>query len=99
MHARSLAVLIVATAAAAQAQSRPASATMRPVSMLPSVDTSLLRGLRFRNVGPPRGGRVTTVTGVGSQPTTFYMGVASGGVFKTTNAGASWVPITDGKVP
>src|SRR5262249_42661827 len=57
------------------------------------------RGLRFREVGPPRGGRVTTVTGVPSQPRTFYMGVASGGVFRTTDAGASWVPITDGKVP
>src|SRR5215831_21313872 len=67
--------------------------------MLASVDTMLFHGLRFRMVGPPRGGRVTTVTGVPSQARTFYMGVASGGVFRTTNSGASWVPITDGKVP
>jgi photosystem II stability/assembly factor-like uncharacterized protein len=67
--------------------------------MLASVDTMLLHGLRFRMVGPPRGGRVTTVTVVPSQSRTFYMGVASGGVFRTTDAGASWVPITDGKVP
>jgi len=67
--------------------------------MLASVDTSVFRGLKFRVVGPPRGGRVTTVTGVPSQPRTFYMGVASGGVFRTTDAGTSWVPITDGKVP
>jgi photosystem II stability/assembly factor-like uncharacterized protein len=66
---------------------------------LASVDTMVFHGLRFRMVGPPRGGRVTTVTGVPSQPRTFYMGVASGGVFRTTDAGASWVPITDGKVP
>jgi photosystem II stability/assembly factor-like uncharacterized protein len=39
------------------------------------------------------------VTGVPSQPRTFYMGVASGGLFRTTDAGASWVPLTDGKVP
>ena len=39
------------------------------------------------------------MTGVPSQPRTFYMGVASGGLFKTTDAGASWIPITDGKVP
>lgn len=68
-------------------------------AMLPAVDTMLLHGLSFRNVGPPRGGRVTTVTGVPSEPRTFYMGVASGGVFRTTDGGASWVPITDGKVP
>ncbi|HEY5062825.1 MAG TPA: hypothetical protein VII52_14895, partial [Gemmatimonadaceae bacterium] len=42
---------------------------------------------------------MTTVTGVPSQPRTFYMGVASGGLFKTTDAGASWIPITDGQVP
>src|SRR6185312_10848053 len=46
-----------------------------------------------------RGGRVTTVTGVPSQPRTFYMGVASGGLWKTTDAGASWVPISDGQIP
>jgi hypothetical protein len=88
---------------ALQAQSRTVASTSpnasRSVAMLASVDTSLLHGLHFRMVGPPRGGRVTTVTGVGSQPRTFYMGVASGGVFKTTDAGASWLPITDGKVP
>ena len=42
---------------------------------------------------------MTTVTGVPSQPRTFYMGVASGGVFRTTDGGATWTPITDGKVP
>ncbi|MGI9091520.1 MAG: WD40/YVTN/BNR-like repeat-containing protein, partial [Gemmatimonadaceae bacterium] len=55
--------------------------------------------LAYRMVGPARGGRVTTVTGVPSQPSTFYMGVASGGVWRTTDDGASWVPISDGKIP
>ncbi len=64
-----------------------------------SIDPALFRGLSFRLVGPTQGGRVTTVAGVPSQPRTFYMGVASGGVFKTTDGGESWVPITDGKVP
>lgn len=92
------ALVTVAVAAPLSAQSRVAS-TNRAAAQLPSVDTSLLHGLRFRQVGPPRGGRVTTVTGVPSAPRTFYMGVASGGLFRTTDAGASWVPITDGKVP
>jgi len=64
-----------------------------------STDSSFFNGLRYRLVGPARGGRVTTVTGVPSQPKTFYMGVASGGLFKTTDSGATWTPITDGKIP
>src|SRR5258708_4092480 len=74
----------------------------RPVAaapMMAAVDPALFKGLKYRLVGPSRGGRVTTVTGVPSQPRTFYMGVASGGVFRTTDGGANWVPITDGKVP
>ncbi len=70
-----------------------------PVSGSTAVDPALFKGLQYRLVGPSRGGRVTTVTGVPSQPRTFYMGVASGGLFKTTDAGATWAPITDGKVP
>ena len=105
MTIRSFSVLgaLMVGASAIHAQSRTLAsaspATTRVAAMLPTVDTSLLRGLRFRMVGPPRGGRVTTVTGVASQPRTFYMGVASGGLFKTTDGGASWLPITDGKVP
>ena len=62
-------------------------------------DSTFFNGLRYRLVGPARGGRVTTVTGVPSQPKTFYMGVASGGLFRTTDNGVTWTPITDGKVP
>ena len=70
-----------------------------PAESIAQVDTALLHGLRYRLVGPSRGGRVTAVTGVPGQPRTFYMGVASGGVFRTTDAGETWVPISDGKVP
>ncbi|MEZ5320196.1 MAG: hypothetical protein R2752_22530 [Vicinamibacterales bacterium] len=64
-----------------------------------TVNPAFFEGLQYRLVGHSRGGRVTTVTGVPSQPETFYMGVASGGLFRTTNSGRSWEPITDGKVP
>jgi photosystem II stability/assembly factor-like uncharacterized protein len=67
--------------------------------MMASVDPALFNGLHYRLIGPSRGGRVTTVTGVPSQPRTFYMGVASGGLFRTTDGGVTWVPLTDGKVP
>jgi photosystem II stability/assembly factor-like uncharacterized protein len=64
-----------------------------------TTESTFFNNLRYRLVGPGRGGRVTTVTGVPSQPKTFYMGVASGGLFRTVDNGATWVPITDGKVP
>ena len=64
-----------------------------------AVDPPLFRGLKYRLVGPSRGGRVTTVTGVPSQPHTFYIGVASGGLLRTTDGGTTWVPIADGKIP
>jgi photosystem II stability/assembly factor-like uncharacterized protein len=76
----------------------PLAAQSRPGTPGP-VDSALFRGLSYRLVGPSRGGRVTTVTGVPSQPRTFYMGVASGGVFRTTDGGATWEPISDGKIP
>src|SRR5215813_2117035 len=59
-------------------------------------DPSLWSGLRYRMVGPSRGGRVTTVTGVPSEPYTFYMGSTGGGVWKTTDAGHSWNNVSDG---
>jgi photosystem II stability/assembly factor-like uncharacterized protein len=74
-----------------------APATRSP--LMSNCDPALFNGLRYRLVGPSRGGRVTTVTGVPSQPKTFYMGVASGGLFRTTDSGTTWVPLTDGKVP
>jgi photosystem II stability/assembly factor-like uncharacterized protein len=70
-----------------------------PSSTMSNVAPEFFQGLRYRLVGPSRGGRVTTVTGVPSQPKTFYMGVASGGLFRTIDGGASWTPITDGKIP
>src|SRR5262252_4253796 len=75
------------------------SAQRTNAPMMANVDPSFFNGLHYRLVGPSRGGRVTTVTGVPSQPKTFYMGVASGGLFRTTDGGVSWTPITDAKIP
>src|SRR5437773_9207759 len=62
----------------------------------PKYNPALWSGLRYRMIGPERGGRVTTVTGVPSQPRTFYMGSTGGGVWKTTDAGHTWVNVSDG---
>lgn len=97
MHSQIVAsILLLAVAATARAQTQAPASFESPAA---SVDPALFRGLEYRLVGPSQGGRVNTVAGVPSQPRTFYMGVASGGVFRTTDAGESWIPITDGKVP
>ena len=54
-----------------------------------------LEGLEFRLVGPFRGGRVVAVTGVRGQPLVYYHGATGGGVWKTVDGGASWVPVSD----
>lgn len=54
--------------------------------------------LEYRNIGPSRGGRVSTVAGVRGDRNTYYMGATGGGVWKTEDAGASWSNITDGQV-
>ncbi len=52
--------------------------------------------LQYRNVGPTRGGRATTVAGVRSQPNVYYMGATGGGVWKTDDYGTSWKNVSDG---
>ncbi len=54
------------------------------------------KNLNYRNVGPTRGGRVTTVHGVESQKNVFYMGTTGGGLWKTTDFGNNWSNISDG---
>ena len=74
-----------------------ASACAQPA--LVKEDAKQWAGLHYREAGPVRGGRVTAVTGVPSQPMTFYMGGVGGGVWKTTDAGHTWLPMTDGQLP
>ncbi len=58
-----------------------------------TVGPSLFSEMRWRNIGPLRAGRTKAVAGVPSQPYTFYIGMVNGGVWKTTNAGRTWMPI------
>lgn len=57
--------------------------------------SQLFHGLSWRLVGPFRGGRVTAVAGIAGDPKTYYMGTPGGGIWKTTDAGATWLPIFD----
>src|SRR6266566_5025714 len=80
-------LLILANPATAQRRTAPAS----PV---PAFDTTLYNALEWREIGPFRGGRVTAVAGHADQPLTFYFG-GTGGVWKTTDGGLTWTPISD----
>ena len=55
----------------------------------------LWNGLKWRLIGPFRGGRAVAVAGVPGDSTTFYFGAVNGGVWKTTDAGTVWTPIFD----
>jgi photosystem II stability/assembly factor-like uncharacterized protein len=59
------------------------------------VDANLLSGLRWRLIGPFRGGRVLPAVGIPGNRNVYYFGAVGGGVWKTTNAGETWFPIFD----
>jgi photosystem II stability/assembly factor-like uncharacterized protein len=70
------------------AQKKPQTATL-------SFDAALYSGVRWREVGPYRGGRSCTVTGVVGNPNLYYFGTVGGGVWRTKDAGQSWENLTD----
>jgi hypothetical protein len=59
-------------------------------------DAKLYNGMEWRNIGPFRGGRSATVTGVPGKANLYYFGSVGGGVWRTTDAGNTWENISDG---
>ena len=62
----------------------------------PKLDESLFAGLKWRNIGPHRGGRANSITGVSNNDRIYYAGYTGGGVWKTTDGGYNWKNISDG---
>ena len=65
---------------------------------MPSVDPQLLEGIRYRCIGPTRGGRVVAVAADPVDPAVFYFGACAGGVWKSDDGGQYWENITDGQL-
>ena len=61
-------------------------------------DASLFTALKWRNIGPNRGGRSITSAGSASRPLEYYFGAVGGGLWKTTDGGTTWKPVTDGQL-
>ncbi|GBD33708.1 Xyloglucanase [bacterium HR33] len=70
------------------------AAQLRPVVL----DSAILAAYRWRNIGPDRGGRSIAVSGVRGRPNEAYFGAVGGGLWKTTDGGENWFPVTDGQI-
>src|SRR6266851_3547961 len=65
------------------------------VAAAADIDPALIDGMKWRQIGPFRGGRVVAVTGVPGDPATWYFGGVAGGVWKSTDVGVTWKPMFD----
>jgi hypothetical protein len=97
-------VLAVAGSAFSAAAQKP-NAAPAPAAAAPTAGAAKDAGpaggfdaLKLRQIGPFRGGRVDAVVGVPGEPLVYYFGGTGGGVFKTTDGGHVWTPITDGQI-
>ena len=87
-----LLLLLFISPLALQSQRRKNKVTEPTIKL----EDSLFQGLKWRNIGPFRGGRSVASTGVVGQPMTYYMGTVGGGIWKTTDDGITWNNISDG---
>ena len=78
----------------AQRGPRATASTLRPVVL----DSTILAGYHWRNLGPDRGGRSIAVSGVRGRPQEAYFGAVGGGLWKTSDGGETWAPVTDGQI-
>jgi photosystem II stability/assembly factor-like uncharacterized protein len=88
--------MTVPAAHAAVRAPRSEKAPPAPAVARPLVDPALFSGLKWREVGPYRGGRSAAVTGLPGDRSTYYFGATGGGVWKTTDGGRTWRNVSDG---
>jgi len=73
-------------------------AVLDPPAAAAQYDSTLYSVLRWQNIGPDRGGRSTAVAGSAARPFEYYYGATGGGLWKTTDGGQTWKPVTDGQL-
>ena len=73
-------------------------ATAATLALAATYDASVFGSLQWRSIGPLRGGRSITCAGSPSRPYEYYFGATGGGLWKTTDGGTTWRPVTDGQI-
>jgi photosystem II stability/assembly factor-like uncharacterized protein len=103
---RTAALLVLPAAALVQPPARPAARPVARVATAPAaaplapvtLDSAFLSQFRWRNLGPDRGGRSIAASGVKGRKNEAYFGATGGGLWKTTDGGETWTPVTDGQI-
>ncbi len=91
-------LLFVLSAGLASGQKKVVKATpLTPAASIPAPDLSAYKSMRWRNIGPFRGGRSNAVSGVPNSPMTYFVGYTGGGLWKTEDGGLNWRNISDGQ--
>jgi photosystem II stability/assembly factor-like uncharacterized protein len=94
-----LACATVLAVAGGSASERPAARAISQAATTPSLlDPVLSKAMTWRSIGPPRGGRSLAIAGVKGRPKEGYFGATGGGLWKTTDGGDHWAPVTDGQI-
>ena len=95
LMALALAVLATVPATPLRAQGQAAAPAAQAPVTPPTPEQAVLGTYRWRGIGPNRGGRSIAVAGVKGRPREAYFGAVGGGLWKTTDAGNNWAPVTD----
>jgi photosystem II stability/assembly factor-like uncharacterized protein len=100
LHSRQVlaaSALVLATTATPSSTDSTRAGTRGTTAAAP-LDTAILKAYRWRSIGPDRGGRSIAAAGVRGRPKEAYFGATGGGLWKTTDGGDTWTPITDGQI-